>query len=105
MIKKIVNKKLETAAAAAITLAAATAKTAEELAKAKVASDVTAAVLAADIGYIKQDIAEIKQTIKDFASRDNMYALKEDLDFWRNILVGSMLVTVFISIILKFLTN
>lgn len=69
---------LDKATAAALALATATAETAKELAKAKVASDVTAAVLAADIGYIKLDVAEIKKVVKSLSERDSQYLTKED---------------------------
>lgn len=93
--------KQTTSTAVALALATATAKTAEELAKAKVDSDVTAAVLAADIGYIKLDIAEIKEVIKSFSNRDAQYVLKDDFTFWRNLLVGGLLVTIFIGIVMN----
>lgn len=93
------------ATAAALALATATAKTAEELAKAKVAADVTAAVLAADIGYIKLDVAEIKTAVKSLSDRDGQYVLKDDFAFWRNLLVGGLLVTIFIGVVMNLIKN
>lgn len=97
------QSELAVAASAAIALATATARTAEELAKAKVAADVTSAVLAADIGYIKLDVAEIKNAVKALTDRDTSYVLKEDFFFWRNILVGTMLATIFVSVLLRYI--
>ena len=89
------------ATAAALALATATAKTAEELAKAKVASDISSAVLAVDIGYIKTDVSEIKKSVKELAERDGLYVLKDDFSFWRNLLVGGILVSIFIGVVMN----
>ncbi len=93
------------ATAAVLTLATATANTAQELAKAKVASDVTAAVLAADIGYIKLDVAEIKRAVKALSDRDSQYVTKDDFAFWRNLLVGGLLVSIFIGVVMNLIKN
>lgn len=103
MAKNNTAKELEVAAAAALELATRATQTAEALAKAKVTSDTTAAVLAADIGYIKTDISEIKQTLKDFALKDTQYVLKDDFNFWRNILVSGLLLTLAVGVISNFI--
>lgn len=53
------------AVAAALALATATAKTAEQLASAKVATDINSAALMVDIGYIKKSIERIEITLVD----------------------------------------
>ena len=99
------RKQSATAIAVALALATKTAQTAEALAQAKVTSDATAAVLATDISYIKLDIGEIKSVLKDLTTRDTLYVLKEDFFFWRNILVSGVLMTIFISVILKYINQ
>lgn len=49
------------------TAAAAAAATAAAVAAAKAATDANAALLGLDIGYIKRDIAEIKESIKSLS--------------------------------------
>jgi len=105
MTKQTASAVTSAATAAALALATATAKTAEELAKAKVASDVTAAVLAADIGYIKLDVAEIKTAVKALSDRDGLYVLRDDFTFWRNLLVGGLLVSIFIGVVMNLIKN
>ncbi len=58
-----------------------------------------------NIDYIQKDIVEIKQSIKDMNTQDKGYVLKEDFEFWRNLLVGSMLVTIFLSVIMKYISQ
>ena len=91
------------AAETAIALATKTAQTAEALASAKVASDMALALVGADIGYIKVDIKEIKDSLKEITSRDDSYVLKEDFVFWRNLLVSGLLVSLLIGVILNLL--
>lgn len=67
----------------------------------KTTAETTATAL--NIQYIQKDILEIKQSIKDMVDKDAQYVLKEDFMFWRNILVGTMIVTIFLSIVLKFI--
>lgn len=85
----------------------AAVKAAEDLIKRT--AETTATAL--NIQYIQRDIVDIKQAQKDtstkmesalksIADRDDSYVKKEDFVFWRNILVGSMLVTVFMSIVI-----
>lgn len=95
------SKELALATAAALALSTATAKTAEALAAAKVNSDTASALLAADVKHIQEDITEIKQTLKDLANKEESYVLKEEFYWWRNLIVSGMLLTVFISAILK----
>ena len=59
---------------------------------------------ALNIQYIQKDIVDIKQVLKDISARDDTYVRKSELDitkfaqkdeflYWRNILVGGILVT------------
>lgn len=61
----------------------------------------TATALALNVQYIQRDILEIKQSIKDMASKDDSFVHKEDFVFWRNILVSGMLLTVFMGVIIQ----
>ena len=58
------NKEMDAAVAAAIALAEKTSATAEALAQAKVTSDIAAAVMATNVERIKEDIHEIKESLK-----------------------------------------
>lgn len=67
---------------------------------------------ALNIAYIQKDIVDIKQVLKDMSVRDEMYirkselniddfAKKEDLVFWRNLLVSGILVSLTIGVVLN----
>ena len=105
-----------TAAAAAIALAEKTHETAAALAKAKGDSDVAAAILTTDIGYIKADIREIKDSIKtlgdDFVThvefKEAMKSINEQLKPLKNViygLVGLILIAVIGAILKVVLTQ
>lgn len=94
MSSKLNNSALDSAAATA-------AATAASLAAAKALMDKTIALVGKDISYIQADIHEIKESIKTLNDKDELYVLKEDFVFWRNLLITSMLGTIFISVLVK----
>ena len=100
------------AADTAAALAKVTSATAEALAAAKAKSDVALAVVATNIEFIKADITEIKQNLKDSAikmeaavkellDKDEHFVLKEDFIFWRNILISGILLTIASGVVLS----
>ena len=101
MAKQSQSVEMAAATAAALALATATAKTAERLAEAKVASDTSTAVLTADVGRIKLDVAEIKTSVQKLSDRDGQYVLRDDFAFWRNLLVSGLLTSIFIGVVMN----
>lgn len=61
---KFISAQSQAQIGAAIALATKTHETARALANAKVQSDIKTAEMAVDVGYIKRDVAEIKETLK-----------------------------------------
>lgn len=47
----------------------------------------------------------LKDAVEKLTSRDNLFVLKTDFEFFRNILVGTMLVTIFVSIVMRFIAK
>ena len=45
------------------------------------------------------------KTVDSLSSRDNLFVLKDEFNLWRNILIVSMLGTIFVAVLLKFLVN
>lgn len=86
--------KQERKAIAASTAAATAASTAAATA---------AALVGLDIGYIKRDIAEIKESIAGLRLKEESYVRKEDFVFWRNLLISGMLLAIFLGTIKMFL--
>ena len=102
------------AAETAAALAKVTAATAEALAITKAKSDVTLAIVGTNIEFIKADITEIKQNLKDSATKmdavvkelldkDDSFVLKEDFIFWRGILISGILLNILGGLIAVFL--
>jgi len=66
-----------------------------------------------DICYMKKAIDEIKVEVKathlrmdDFIdAADKRYAKQSDHEFWRNILVSGIILTIFIDVILRYLST
>jgi len=50
---------------------------------------------------LNSKMEDIKEAVKELASRDGLYVLKEDFIFWRNLLVGSMIGTIFLGIVVN----
>ena len=45
-------------------------------------------------------VGEIKETLKEFIDKaDDKYAPRESFIFWRNILVGGILVSIFLAVV------
>ena len=64
-----------------------------------------ATAIALNIQYIQRDITEIKQALKDISNKDEMFVRKEDFYFWRNLLVGGLLVTICIGVVMNLLKH
>ena len=45
----------------------------------------------------------LKEAVDKLFSRDEDYVMKEDFNFWRNILVSGMILTIFIGIVTDFI--
>lgn len=65
----------------------------------KETADATATAL--NIQYIQKDITEIKMDIKALTDRDGSYVLKEEFAFWRNILVGGLLLSIAAGVLMN----
>lgn len=65
-------------------------------------STAEATATALNISYIQRDILEIKQAIKELTQKDESYVLKEEFFFWRNLLVGGLLLTIAVGVIGNF---
>ncbi len=48
---------------------------------------------------------DLKAAVKEFAASHDNYVLKDDFVFWRNLLVGGMISTIFIGIIVNLLIH
>jgi len=54
---------------------------------------------------MKTKMERISQDISDMSKRDGNFVMKDDFVFWRNILVGSMLTTVFVSVLINVISK
>lgn len=94
-------KAAQTASEAAIALAKTASETAAALAKAKADSDVNSAIMSTNISFIKQEIVEVKTSLKELTAKDGEYVLKEDFVFWRNILISGMLLSLTVASLMR----
>lgn len=56
--------------------------------------------------YMQDEIHEIKESLNKFIeTADNKYAPKDQFNFWRNVLISGILVTIMIGVINILLLN
>lgn len=72
-------------------------------AAALVKSTADATAIALNIQYIQRDITEIKVAIKELTDKEDIYVLKEDFLFWRNLLVGGLFLTLAVGVLQNFI--
>jgi hypothetical protein len=57
-------------------------------------------VMSEKINNIEKDVNEIKNSMKEFIHcADKKYALKDSFEFWRNILISGLVVSIFLMLI------
>lgn len=89
---------------------------AADVAAALVKSTAENTAMALNIQYIQRDITEIKQgqkenagkleqALKDIGAKDDQFVLKNEFNFWRNVLISGIILTIFLGILGNFLKN
>lgn len=49
-----------------------------------------------------EQMRTLQKTVEKLSESDNTYVLKDDFNFWKNIIVGGMLLTIFTSVIMNY---
>lgn len=54
---------------------------------------------------VDEKVSALVISVAGLTSRDNQFVLKEDFNFWRNLLVLSMIGTIFVSVMVRLFLN